>query len=622
MRTFYEPDEDEEFEAAKDLIVRRCAAWAAERGSRADEAVLAAALDSRHVSVDGRLAYWGRDQVRRFLCEYVPRHIIADQDVLERAPESLLTLLRHLADTGLLDPRGLDPDALPAAISEAAADYPDIVADPRRQSLAKYWTLLALDHGVDLEDQDALDRFQQDIDAGRVPCDHELLDELAIAQFLGEDQEDGRAFAQPPVALPPPAEVAEAAARSETVRRLTLLYEWADDQPLTAKGRLRAADARELAALLGVESPQMLLAWARTAGLVRVVKGRLRRIAKAAPLVRDPEALWRRAFERFFELGAEIGTGDSILSEWFDEIIPDVLNTLYGMPSPLPVARLQETVWLACQEKYLVEDDEHWRAGVDADLDAAFAALATLGAVELTHGIADALYSSDLRPSDDGDEPPPLPPEVCERLLVVLAEPGPLVHLTPLGTSATRARMLADGRDVPLLGELAGAPPAGLLGVLAQHYPEEEAAIELAGWLSAHDGDTEPLLQAVRDCPYRTRASAMLAVLAGAHPDGPALLTRLRHDRVIGPIAMTALVEEGRLSHDDLTADDQLAMLTEAMLALLEMGGPEAVHDQLATLPTPAAHELVQAVATSPHPAPTALTDFHTLIATPLLRPH
>ncbi|WP_158558294.1 hypothetical protein, partial [Spongiactinospora gelatinilytica] len=520
MRTYFEPDEDEEFEAAKDLIVRRCAAWAAERGSRADEVVLAAALESRHVSVDGRLAYWGRDQVRRFLGEYVPRYVVADQDVLERAPETLLTLLRHLAATGLLDPRGLGPEALAVAISEVAADYPDVVADPRRQSLAKFWTLLALDRGVDLHDQHALDRFQEDIDAGRVPYDHDLLDELALAQFTQPDQEEERAFAQPPVTVPLPAEAAEAAARSETVRRLKLLYEWADDRQLTPKGRLRAADARELAGLLGVESPEPLPVWARKAGLVRVVKGRLRRTAKAAPLVRDPEALWRRAFERFFELGAEIGSGGSILSEWFDEIIPDVLNSLYGMPSPLPVARLKETVWLACREKYLVEEDERWRAGVDADLDAAFAALAELGAVELSHGVADELYSSDLRPSDaEDDPPPPLPPEVCERLLARLAEPGPLVRLTPLGTSATRDRMLADGRDVPLLGELADAPPAGLLGVLAQHYPEEEAAIELAGWLTAHNGDTEPLLQAVRDCPYRTRASAMLAVLAGAHPN-------------------------------------------------------------------------------------------------------
>ena len=56
MRTCFEPEEAEEFESAKDLLARRCLAWADEHGLRADEAMLAAALDARHRSRDGRLA--------------------------------------------------------------------------------------------------------------------------------------------------------------------------------------------------------------------------------------------------------------------------------------------------------------------------------------------------------------------------------------------------------------------------------------------------------------------------------------------------------------------------------------------------------------------------------------
>lgn len=55
-----------EFEAAKDLLICRYLAWADEHGMSADGMVLSAALDSRHRSRDGRLAYWGPDQVRRF----------------------------------------------------------------------------------------------------------------------------------------------------------------------------------------------------------------------------------------------------------------------------------------------------------------------------------------------------------------------------------------------------------------------------------------------------------------------------------------------------------------------------------------------------------------------------
>jgi hypothetical protein len=47
MRTCFEPHEDEEFEAAKDLLVRRCLVCAGERGMAAGPLVLAAALESR-----------------------------------------------------------------------------------------------------------------------------------------------------------------------------------------------------------------------------------------------------------------------------------------------------------------------------------------------------------------------------------------------------------------------------------------------------------------------------------------------------------------------------------------------------------------------------------------------
>ncbi|MEV4358606.1 hypothetical protein [Nonomuraea sp. NPDC049625] len=56
MRTFFEPDREEEFEAAKDLLIRRCLDWADDCGLASDDLVLTAALDSRHRSRDGRLA--------------------------------------------------------------------------------------------------------------------------------------------------------------------------------------------------------------------------------------------------------------------------------------------------------------------------------------------------------------------------------------------------------------------------------------------------------------------------------------------------------------------------------------------------------------------------------------
>jgi hypothetical protein len=211
-----------------------------------------------------------------------------------------------------------------------------------------------------------------------------------------------------------------------------------------------------------------------------------------------------------------------------------------------------------------------------------------------------------------------LPPEARARLRTVLAEPGLLMSLTPLGMRAARERMLAEGRDAPLVGELAEAAPAELLGVLAEHYPPEEAATELAAWLAARGGDVEPLLEAVRACPFRTRASALLTTLVRAHPDGRFLLARLRGDDVLGPIAVSLLADEGVVGPDDLSASEQLLLMTEGLLSLLELGGPEEVMTQLTRMAGKEAPQIVEAVARSGHPAAVGMEELHRLVAEPM----
>jgi hypothetical protein len=49
---------------------RRCTAWADGQGLAADPFALAAMLDFRHHSVDGRLDYWTTTLVEEFLSSY------------------------------------------------------------------------------------------------------------------------------------------------------------------------------------------------------------------------------------------------------------------------------------------------------------------------------------------------------------------------------------------------------------------------------------------------------------------------------------------------------------------------------------------------------------------------
>ncbi|GAA0947171.1 hypothetical protein [Nonomuraea longicatena] len=640
MRTWFELEETDEFEAAKDLLIRRCVTWAEHHGYLVDGLLLSAAIDARQESRDGRLAYWDSASIRYFLLRYVPYKVTALREELDLAPEVLGTYLRYLDVTGLRDPRGATLAEAEEIISGARAEYAAALDDPTLRGVATFWAHTALGQGVDLTVPGAFERFRRDLDAGRVPYDEQVLDKIMQNRFLYGGIGEERAFPQPPVSLPAAAELTEAAARSQTVQRLITLAEWVgkDGRALTAAGNLRVADALEVSALLGTgedrlrvrsaaELPQLnlLLAWARKLRLTRTSKGRLLRVAKAAPLLRDPESLWRRAFEVLPELGRVVTVplawrAEPILAEVFDEILPDVLNSMYGL-GEMPVVRLEETVWLACQEYFDLDQEEGrlhdlWRREAARDLGRMFEVLSDLGAVELTRGPADPLFTSDL---DHDDQP--LPPDAVERLRTALAEPDVLqVRLTALGLRGVRERLLAEGRDAPLIGELATAPPSELLGVLAQHYPPQDAAVELRGWLAQPGQDIETLLQAVRDCPFRTRVAAMLRVLADTLPERR-LLHDLRHDPTLGPAVWTQLIDAGEMQPGSLTEHENLLMGAENFLAVLELAGPEALVDQLRMMGGGDAYEFVEAILASGHPDIVGLRELRDLVAEPLRKP-
>ncbi|GAA2216057.1 hypothetical protein GCM10009850_115260 [Nonomuraea monospora] len=637
MRTCFDPEEAEEFEAAKDLLIRRCVTWAQEHGHPVDDLLLSAAVDARHESRDGRLAYWDGASIRFFLLRYVPYKVTAPREELDLAPATLRTYLRFLDVTGLRDPRGATPAEAEEIIDGTRAEYSAALDDPTLRGVATFWAHTALDQGVDLTVPGAFERFKRDLDAGRVPYDEQVLDQIMQNRFLYGGIEEERAFPQPPISLPPASELTEAAARSKTVQRLITLADWAgkDGRALTAAGNLRVADALEVSALLGTgedglrvrsatDLPQLnlLLAWAKKLRLTRTSKGRLFRVAKAAPLLRDPEALWRRAFEVLPELGRVVTVPvttwrpEPILAEIFREILPDVLNSMYGLDD-MPVVRLEETVWLACEEYFVLDQENErlrdlWRREVAQDLGRMFEVLSDLGAVELTRGPADPLYASDL------DEV--FSPEATERLRTALAEPDlPLIRLTPLGLRAVRDSLLTDGRDAPLLGELATAPPAELLGVLTQHYPPQDATTELQGWLARPGQNLETLLQAVRDCPFRTRVAAMLRVLAEALP-GRRLLHDLRHDPVLGPAAWTLLIDDGEMDPGSLSEREHLLMGAENFLSMLELAGPEGLVEQLRGMGGGDAYGFVEAILASGHPDVVGLRELRELVAEPLRR--
>jgi hypothetical protein len=256
---------------------------------------------------------------------------------------------------------------------------------------------------------------------------------------------------------------------------------------------------------------------------------------------------------------------------------------------------------------------------VDNDLEHIFDAFEALGAVASVHDLASGVFSEDL---DEGVTMPsgavvPFTGERAAALREQLAAPGRLVSLTPLDTRAMRQRMLAEGREAGLVGELASASPAELLGTVAQHYTPATAAEEIAIWRAARGGSLDPLVRGIRDCPFLCRKAAMLNVLVGGIPEGDELLASLLRDPELGPVAL--LVQKRDRDPDEVSPEEAAWLMAGSILELLEIGGPDAVRAQLEELPRPQRVDVLRAVCDSGYPARGTLEDFRVLVAEPIL---
>jgi hypothetical protein len=300
-----------------------------------------------------------------------------------------------------------------------------------------------------------------------------------------------------------------------------------------------------------------------------------------------------------------------------DVIVPDVLAAIYSMDEPVPVARLAESVWESVRAHFDVDSlsplgQIGLRGQVDNDVAQIFDAFEGLGALTSAHGVADAVFAEDLDEADG-----PFSGERAARLRKRLAEPGRLVSLTPLGTRAMRQRMLAEGREAGLVGELAGASPAEVLGTVAEHYPPGTAAEEIAIWRAAHGGSLDPLVQAIRDCSFVSRRVALLQTLVSAVPEGDQLLAGLVSDPVLGPVVLLAEKQDRR--PDEVSPAEAAWLMAGSLLELLEIAGPDMARQQLEELPRAQREDVVRAVRDSGYPARETLEDFRVLVAEPIL---
>jgi len=221
-------------------------------------------------------------------------------------------------------------------------------------------------------------------------------------------------------------DLAAAAASAPVLRQVTALTRWVGEgRKLTQTGQLTMADARHLVGLLdtgdeidpvigervfrtrsSADLPVLaiVVAWAKAAGLVRVVHGRLVPVKKNQQLVNRPAQLWNVMFAAFDQLGTVIcstGWFQSLLGDNFADGIAFLFRGIADGGGTAPIGAVQQEVWSALSARYYLDDATteqlaRLRMTTDNDVRRAVAGLVTLGALAQEDAAAGTLRLTPL----------------------------------------------------------------------------------------------------------------------------------------------------------------------------------------------------------------------------------
>jgi hypothetical protein len=556
MRTVFLHGEIEQCTAAKAELVDRFAKWCTERSIEAPAELAVFVLDERSVR-DGLLARWSEQDVEQFLVEVVPRRLALDGS-WSAVPEFLRLWIEFLADTGVLSmPAGISGAALHGAIDRAVPAYVEAMAEPREWGPAKFWAVTMAEHGVDADDEDAVDSFFADVDSGAVRIEEEVLDRI-------EERDDEEPVRQPAYWLPPmvvPDEVASAAEVADVslLIRLRGLRTWlGSGREVLEDGELGEADREELAAELDVDRFQVdvMVEWALLAGLVRVTGTRLVPTQVSGPLLEEPAVLWSRLW-RIFPLldevfGAENFDEVSSGAEVFAELVQHALRTLYSQSDAVPLELLIDMTTSSLLQ--LADEKPDQVAAPDREEVRSMARRVVEQWVSM--GLVRCFAAED----------PARVAAIDEAVPAGVQAEHTLVELAPWAVSEVRESLRDSGFLAPTVEEVVGYP-AEVMVLTLPDSPPDVAKEVIAGWVGsrgeqAASAELAQLLARVDDPLVRLTA---LWLLERVGPSGVDAVAGLADDPVAGPAARVWLQSRGSSAAVVPQPDDELALSLDGM---------------------------------------------------------
>jgi len=155
----WEPEHEDDYEAANAELKRRFAAWADGRGLEVERDGPEGLLHYKWAYVDRHLTRWRRRDLYEIYLELYPAKVMAEADELDEILAETKTFITFLSETELLDEESESPEVLCDFLDEIAPEFRANMADTSRYSFGKRLWTEAASEGVSPDDPAAVEAF-------------------------------------------------------------------------------------------------------------------------------------------------------------------------------------------------------------------------------------------------------------------------------------------------------------------------------------------------------------------------------------------------------------------------------------------------------------------------------
>jgi hypothetical protein len=155
----WEPEDEDDYEAANAELKRRFAAWADDKGLEVERDGPEGLLHYKWAYVDQHLTRWRRRDLYEIYLELYPAKVMAGSDELDEILAEAKSFITFLAETRLLDEESESPVVLCDFLDEIAPEFGEHMADSSRYSFGKRLWTEAASEGVSPGDPAAVEAF-------------------------------------------------------------------------------------------------------------------------------------------------------------------------------------------------------------------------------------------------------------------------------------------------------------------------------------------------------------------------------------------------------------------------------------------------------------------------------